>query len=182
VRAVVRFLLVVGRRGAGKGEFVEVARELGLPVYEMSFGLRKEMEEKGLKVDKESLPRYALSVREKHGYDYVARLAWRHLRGKEGLVVVSGVRSKEEVDFFSSKGLVLVLEIRAKDKLRFRRILQRGRDDDPKSYEEFLERERKEDALGLNEVIWIADIHMPNEGSLEEFRERARRFLRFVAR
>ncbi len=177
---MVRFLLVVGRRGAGKGEFVEVAKAMGIPVYEMSYGLRREMEEKGLKVDKESLPRYALKVREEHGYDYVARLAWKYLPAREGLVVISGVRSKEEVDFFATKGLVLVLEIRAKDRLRFQRVLQRGRDDDPKTYDEFLERERREDALGLNEVIWIADIHMSNEGPLEEFRGRAKRFLRFV--
>ena len=175
-----RFLLVVGRRGAGKGEILEVAKALGFPVYEMSYGLRKEMEEKGMEVNKETLPAYAMEVREKHGYDYVARLAWKYVKDLEGVVVISGVRSKEEVDFFSSKGPVLILEIKAKDKVRFERVLSRGREDDPKSYEEFLERERKEDALGLNAVIWLADVHMPNEGSLEEFRARAKRFLLFL--
>lgn len=173
-----KLLLVVGRRASGKGAFQEVAEELGIPCYEMSSVIFEWMEEEGVEVNNENTASFSLKVREMHGKDIVARKLSERLEGR--FAVVSGIRSKEEVEFFRQAHEALVLEIKAEESVRFRRLASRKRAQDPKTWEEFLKREEAEDALGLKEALSTADVCIENNGTLEEFKEKAERFLRFT--
>jgi dephospho-CoA kinase len=60
---------------------------------------------------------------------------------------------------------------------RYRRLLARGRPDDPIDRSMFDERDRRELAWGLGEVIAVADIMLLNEGTLEDLGDKSRDIL-----
>ncbi|NPB01945.1 MAG: flagellar hook-basal body complex protein FliE [Methanopyri archaeon] len=173
---------VVGLPGAGKTEFVRVAREEGLPVVIMGDAVRREAEKRGKDVGE-----VARELREKHGMEAVARLVIddirKHLEDAEA-VVVDGVRNPEEVEFFEKnlgEDSVVVVAVHASPDTRYRRLRRRGREDDPETRREFESRDRRELDFGIGEVISTADVMIVNERvSLEEFRRECRRVLKKI--
>ena len=65
--------------------------------------------------------------------------------------------------------------VHASRKDRYERIMARGREDVPESIEEFDSRDRKELDWGIGEIIAMSDIVIPNNSSLETFRQRIRK-------
>jgi dephospho-CoA kinase len=49
--------------------------------------------------------------------------------------------------------------------------VRRGRDDAPREWVEFADRDTREISWGIAEVIALADIMLVNESTLEDFRE-----------
>jgi dephospho-CoA kinase len=96
-----------------------------------------------------------------------------------GLIIIEGVRSRYEVDMFRERWGedFRIMAVHASPGTRFRRLLGRGRADDPKDRFGFEERDRRELAWGLGEVIAIADIMLLNEGTLEDMRGKTRDIL-----
>ena len=96
------------------------------------------------------------------------------------LFIVDGVRSLEEVEEFRKHYDTIVVAVHASPKTRFKRLLRRGRSDDPKTWEEFLERDLRELGWGLGSVIATADYMLVNEGSVRELQKAARRIVEEV--
>jgi len=169
---------VAGMPGAGKDVVREVARALGLPVVVMGDVVREEAERRGLRPTPGNLGSLMLRLREEEGPAAVARRCVPMIRGAGGAVVVDGVRSPEEVGEFRGcfPGFTVVA-VHSSPETRFRRLSQRGRSDDPRGRRAFAERDRRELGVGLGEVIATADRVIVNEGTLEEFRGRAREVL-----
>ncbi len=173
---------VVGLPGAGKTEFVRVAREEGLPVVIMGDAVREEARKRGKDVGE-----VAKELREKHGMEAVARLVIddirKHLK-KSKAVVVDGVRNPEEVEFFErslGEDSVIVVAVHASPDTRFKRLRKRGREDDPETRREFESRDKRELNFGIGEVISTADIMIVNERvSLDEFRKECRKVLKKI--
>jgi len=65
----------------------------------------------------------------------------------------------------------LVIAIDAPDELRRKRAISRGRTDDSKNLKDLKERDKREIHWGLQKVIADADIVIPNNGSLEDFKK-----------
>jgi dephospho-CoA kinase len=79
----------------------------------------------------------------------------------------------EEIEYFKKElGLdFFVVAIVAPDELRRKRAIARGRTDDSKDLKDLEERDKREISWGLQKVIADADIVIPNNGSLEDFRK-----------
>jgi len=163
-------ILVVGMPGSGKSVFSEAARELGIPAVSMGDVVRLEAAKRGLGQDAKTMAQLAKALREERGACAVAELALEHAPSAP-VVVVEGVRSLEEVEFFRRAfEKVLVVAIHSSPRTRFNRLVARRREDDPRGWEEFVERDRRELAMGIGEVIALADYVLVNEGvSREEF-------------
>ncbi|RME79380.1 MAG: dephospho-CoA kinase [Methanobacteriota archaeon] len=171
-----RIIVLTGRRAAGKGIFMEVAKERGIPVYEMSSVIFEWMEKEGIKVSNESTAAFSQRIRGQYGNDIVARKLIEKIE-EAPLIVISGARSKEEIGVFKKLGDVVVVEIEASTRVRYERTKERGREQDPKNYEEFVKRDEADNKLGQNDVLALADVKLKNEGSIEEFKEKVRDFL-----
>lgn len=91
----------------------------------------------GFPVDRENLLRLANELREEMGPDAVAKLVLASI-AEGSLYVIDGVRNLEEVNAFKSKANVILIAVHASPKERFRRLLSRGREDDPKTIKNFL--------------------------------------------
>ncbi|MCS7098895.1 MAG: AAA family ATPase, partial [Sulfolobales archaeon] len=126
--------------------------------------VRSRAAELGIEPTSENLARLAQEIRREFGPDVVAREVSKSFGSLSGVVVVDGVRSLDEVSYFSRIAPTVVVAVHASPRTRFERLRRRGREDDPHAYSSFLERDRGELELGLGSAIALADIVVVNEG------------------
>jgi dephospho-CoA kinase len=199
---------LVGLPGSGKGEASRVARQQGLTVLVMGDVIRQEADRMGLDATDGNLGRIGSALREKEGPEAVARrVLERAVASGEDTVVVDGLRSREEADYFATHAQQFhLVEICAPADERLRWLQARGRPDDPGSGlcgadEQDLDekiisccgepdgqaaaaleqRECREMGWGMSQAIEAASLKLINDGSLEEFRENFRRLLDILA-
>ena len=176
-----RLLCIAGKRASGKDVFASIAKEMGIPVYRMSDFVYELMDKEGIDKTSYSVREFSTRLREKHGKDIVARLAWEKIeKDKPEFCVVNGLRSVEEYEFFSSKAKALLIGIDAALRVRYKRVVKRKREEDPIAWEEFLRVERIENSWGLSKLMKNAHMYIRNEGSLEEFKRKAKAILGFI--
>ncbi len=182
----------VGLPGSGKGEASKIARELGLGVVVMGDVIRQEAARLDLEPTDQNLGRIGNALREKEGPEAIARKTLKMARktGRD-LVVVDGLRSWAEAEFFRSQAdEFYLIEVQAAAESRLGRLEMRGRPDDPKGCGEVKgkssaegraksnpaaaleERECREKGWGLARAMERADYRIDNSGSLEDLRRK----------
>jgi len=193
---------VTGMPGSGKGEAVEVARDLGIPVARMGDMIWEEVRARGLELEDGVVGSIATSMRSEHGPDIWARRTADHILSMlsdtwtDGstsdntsggasrlsghmLFMVDGLRTVPEVGLFKERfgPDFQVLAIHASPDTRFNRLLARARPDEVTDRTSFDGRDRRELDWGLGEAIALADHVVVNEGGQEEIRASVRSIL-----
>lgn len=180
--AMAKQLLIVGVTGMPGAGKTTAARHVasidgGYEVLSMGDVIREEVRRRGMPPGLESQLRVMELVRREHGPAALAALLEPRIRSAGAgtrAVILDGVRSPEEVERLRGMGRVRVLAIHASPQRRFEYLRRRGRQDDPRTWEEFVARDRAELALGIGNVIALADGMIVNEGiSVEELGGRA---------
>ncbi len=165
-----------GMPWSGKSEAVEIAKKKKLAVYRMGDFVWKEVERRGLSVNAENVGKVAQEMRKKYGKTVWAdKTVNQILRDKkESVIIIDGIRSIEEVQFFRSKlsTSFKLVAITTSDEQRHKRAKQRKRADDSASDKEIQERDDRERGWGLEQVIQEADILIDNDSTLESFHEK----------
>lgn len=162
-----RVIAISGMPGAGKSIASETARELGFEVLVLGDVIREETARRGLDPTPVNVGSVMLRIRQEEGPAAVAkRLAPKIEACSSTTVIVEGVRSEAELAELKSKFEVITIAIHASPKARFERLLSRGRSDDPKTWETFVERDHRELKVGLGHVIAMADIIVLNDGTI----------------
>ncbi|HUL39182.1 MAG TPA: AAA family ATPase, partial [Methanomassiliicoccales archaeon] len=172
-----RILVLAGMPGSGKEEFVLVARSLSYDVVRMGDVVRAEAAMRGVQNSDKGVGGFANSERQAHGYDIWAKRCLPCLKNRR--TIIDGSRGLDELEIFRRElgDKVELVAIHAPQKQRYQRLLERGREDAPKSWEEFLERDRRELSWGLGNLIAMADTMLVNEGDLEDFKRLCKEFL-----
>lgn len=165
---------VTGLPGSGKSVAARViAGELGAPVIVMGDLVRREARRRGA-TGPEGVERVAAELRREHGPAAVAVLAAREAPVERGFLVVDGVRSPEELDYFRGLGWRLVtVAVHSPPALRYQRLLARARPGET-SLEALRLRDESNLRLGVATVIALADIMIVNDSTLENLEEQAR--------
>jgi dephospho-CoA kinase len=193
----------VGMPGSGKSVASNVARNMGLEVVVMGDVIRWEAARLGLSPTDENLGNVGNILRAREGPKAVAKRTLELARrsGKD-LVVVDGLRSKEEVEFFRrNSDYFRLVEVCASAEARLSRIANRGRSDDANSEDEtkqgskivlscedrlqktaeaLAKRECRELGWGMCEAFNEADLRIDNNGDLDEFKAKVEAFLREI--
>ncbi|MCX8176447.1 MAG: AAA family ATPase [Candidatus Bathyarchaeota archaeon] len=172
----------MGLPGAGKTTFTKIAKEKGFFPIVMGDFVRKEAKKRGLPLNSESLGWLMFKLREEMGNDFLAKLTVEAIKKTENpLIIVDGIRTPSEVELFREKlkNFKLIV-IHASRENRFKRITKRKRSDDTKSWEKFMEREKREIMVGLEDAMMLADLSIQNNGSLDEFRQKIEDVLRRI--
>ncbi len=123
----------VGLPGSGKGEASQIARLHGLAVVVMGDVIRREAARQGLEPTDQNLGRIGNALRAAEGPDVVAKKTFERAlaTGKE-VVVVDGLRSRAEADFFRAHADEFhLVEVCAPVQARLKWLAARGRSDDP---------------------------------------------------
>ena len=189
-----KIIAFVGLPGSGKGVASDVARKMGLTVLVMGDIIRLEAARLGLPPNDESLGMVGNMLRAQDGPQAVAQRILEKAKGTgEDTVIVDGLRSKAEADFFRAhSGEFHLVEIYAPSDARLRWIMTRGRSDDPvhgggdavgdenlissadladrQMVTAFEKRDGREQGWGICEAIKEADLKLSNEGDLQSFR------------
>lgn len=173
-----KVIAISGMPGAGKGVASEAAKLLGLDVLVLGDVIREETQRRGLEPTPKNIGAVMLQVREDEGLAAVAKRLLPKIEAcRSGVVIVEGIRGLQELTELESKYDVLTLAVHASPKIRYQRLVSRGRSDDPKSWETFHERDNRELNVGLGHVIALADILVVNEGSIDELQARVKEIL-----
>jgi dephospho-CoA kinase len=170
-----KIIAFTGMPASGKSEAVQLAKDKGISVIRMGDMVWEETKRQGKPLDDKNVGEIAYSMREKHGMNiWAKRTAEKiHSLKKSPLLVIDGVRNMEEIEYFKKElgRDFLVIAIDAPDELRRKRAISRGRTDDSKNLKDLEERDKREIRWGLQKVIADADIVIPNNGSLEDFKK-----------
>jgi len=181
-------VIVTGMPGSGKSRIVEEFEKRGFPSVSLGDIVREETLKRGLALTKENVAKVSIRLRQELGQNAVAKLAVEKVRkllkGKD-VVVIDGVRSLDEVGTFRSAfpgEEIIIIAVHTPPKQRFERLKARGRHDDPRSWEEFEERDWKELKFGIGNVIAMADHMIVNDGSKEEYEKRVETLVEEIIR
>lgn len=168
--------------GSGKSSLASVLKESGFAAVEMGQIVRNMMKKEHIKIDNHTLRIFALQLREKHGSMAVAKLTVREIHRRKGDIAVVGIRSKKEIDYFRKhiKDRMYVISITAPPMVRYKRMLQRSRMDDMKSYEDFLWREKKELRYGVKGAMSDADFIISNAGERKTLSKNAKELVALI--
>jgi dephospho-CoA kinase len=160
---------ITGMPGAGKSTAAKALVEKGWKRVIMGDVIREETKRRGLAPDSKNTGEVMRSLRQERGEAAVAELCLEAMR-KVGpdKVVVDGIRSTSEVKTFRQSAEVILIAVQASQRRRFTLLKERGRSDDPLSYEMFLKREERELEVGIGDAIALADEVVSNEHATPE--------------
>lgn len=155
---------LTGMPGAGKSTIAEgLKKSEGYHVINMGDAIRAEAYQRGLEASRENLAKIMLELREKNGPGAVAELIKPEiLSSQTNVILIDGVRSNEEIQVLQTVGNVKLLSIHASVDTRFDFLSKRGRSDDPKSIENFEERDTREIKVGISASIALANETISN--------------------
>jgi len=173
----VKVLGALGLNGSGKDTVVDYLSQkhgwhkvsLGDITRELAIRLNKPLSSESLhEITRQYIAKQGDRVFSRMAVEKIRANGWRR-------IAVSGIRSEADAltfqnEFESAFFLVLV---ECPDEMRFKRMVSRSEDRDPKSFEDFLVREREEEEIfKLSKTFPYAKYKIVNDGTLEEFHSR----------
>lgn len=162
-------LLVTGMPGAGKEEFLTVARKMNIPFLRMGDIVRNLYSDNDVEKNEGiSLGQFADRERKLYGRNIWANRALEEMSGD--LFLIDGCRSMDEVvSYRELTSNVKIVAIHSSPNTRYERLVKRDRDDAPKDLKDFESRDKREISWGLGEVIAQSDIMIVNSTTLDNF-------------
>jgi dephospho-CoA kinase len=175
-----RLILLTGMAGSGKTTLSGIIRESRLRVITMGDVIRELAKQKGLEPTRENIGHLAEEIR-KEGQEAVARRCVEMLkREPDSLIVVDGIRSLAEVDAFKEEFDVVLIALWASPLSRYKRLTRRGRSDDPKTWEEFKDREYRELGFGIGDAIASSDYMIKNDDGIDTLKPAFEEIMRLI--
>ncbi|HEY6283087.1 MAG TPA: AAA family ATPase [Nitrososphaerales archaeon] len=166
---MIRIVAITGMPGAGKSTAAQALVQKGWKRVVMGDVIRSETKRRGLEPDAKNTGDVMKLLRKELGDAAVADLCLKEIE-KTGAkkVVVDGIRSMAEVDEFRKGADVLLVAVHASPARRFELLKDRGRKDDPLTYDMFVQRDRRELGVGIAEAIALADETISNQHTTPE--------------
>lgn len=163
----------VGKFGVGKGFAVDYLKNKhGFYASSCSDRIREEILRNNQEITRENLQVTAGRLRTEFGPTVLAERTWKYIEESNNhKTVIDSIRSVAEVEYLKKQQNFYLISLNAPQRLRFERMVSRGNFGDPKTWEEFLvaeERDDNKDGRSINEAMSLADFKIKNEGSEEE--------------
>lgn len=178
---------LTGRNGSGKGEVAKFLQERGFHYFSLSDVLREEAARNHLPVTRDNLVQLGNQMRSEHGPGILAERVFARLDPEKNYVIDS-VRHPSEVQVLRRRSDFYLAYVEAPERLRFERLKERMRENDPKTFEEFQSLEEKEAQSAkasdqqLDQAISLADVTLENGGGLEALHEKVKEVILDLSR
>jgi len=155
--------------GAGKSTIADGLKSKGYEIINMGNAVRNEAKRRNLEPTGSNLGKLMLELREKNGPGAVAELVKLEIENsKSNVIIIDGIRSSPEIEVLKNYGKVKLLAIHASINTRFGFLKNRGRSDDPKTKENFEERDTRELGVGISNPIALSDDAISNNNLTKE--------------
>lgn len=144
---------VVGQIASGKGVLVNwLTGHLGFVSFSLSSIVHFELEKKGKAgFTRQTLQDVGDKLRRVHGDDVLAHRIMSQCRGRVSRpIIIEGIRNPAEIEFLKKNKNFILIGVKAIRELRFKRVLSRNKQWDPKNYEDFLKVDRRDLGVGQN--------------------------------
>jgi len=168
---------VTGKYCSGKSTVCDYLKSKSFYYKSLSDALREILKKEGIPETRENLIVKGNELREKQGNSALAKMLIGNLKRDKNYVIDS-LRNPDEIKAFQDLGNFHLWGIAAPEEKRFERILERKREGDPKSIEEFREFEaretasKNESAQQLGKCAEMAEHNIVNDGSVAELFEK----------
>jgi len=166
-----------GRIGAGKETLTSFLREKGFVYFETSALLKEELAKRSLEITRWNMQNLADSMREKGGAGAVMKLLLdKASKDKTKNYIFDSLRNAGEAEFLknNAKDFILI-GVDAPQKMRFERMMKRAKPSDPKTWEEFLKVDERDNFDTTNpygqqtgRLLEVSDFVIVNKGSLKD--------------
>lgn len=162
---------LVGQNCAGKDTAANYLVSKGFVRYSLSDYLRGELEKQGVTPTRDNLIALGNKFREEKGAGYLSEKALEAIGQGKNYVIVS-IRNPEEARVLMRRPDFVLVAMEAPARVRFERMLARKREEDPKTFEEFMNLEDTENAggarLSVSDTMAMAKHHLNASGSIDE--------------
>ncbi len=166
---------ITGTLGAGKGTIVDYLTEnQGFRHYSVRSFLIKEIEKRGLEVNRDSMTSVANDLRALNSPSFIVDQLFVEASETEGNAVIESIRTPGEVESLKQNGDFYLFAVDADPEIRYERILARKSETDNVSFEEFKANEEREmtstdpHKQNLLKCREMADFVLNNDGSLKD--------------
>ncbi len=171
---------VSGTIASGKGIIADILREKGFVYLSLSDELRLLAKERGIEITRENLQNLGDEMRAKEGKGFLAKLVSKRIvENNYENVVVDGIRNPGEIEELKKMNNFILISVDAAREIRFQRILERDREKDPRTWEEFILVDNRDRGIGqlstgqaVEECMKAANYKITNEGNFDEIRKK----------
>ncbi len=163
-----------GLPGSGKSTVLKAIEDLGI-IITMGDVIRNEAKRRNIAPSDDNLGKIALELRKYYGPEIIAEKCVNLIKKLESEVCfIDGLRSMAEVKVFRKYWKFPLIVTVVDEKIRYDRLSNRKRPDDPNSLSEIQDRDQREIRFGLNEVIKNANYKINNNLSEEDVQQEIR--------
>ncbi len=168
---------LTGKNAAGKSTVAGILKKKGFYYFSLSDAIRDEADRQGKDHSRHVLIAIGNELRQKFGPSVLADRIIEKIKAGENkgqkLFVVDSIRNPAEINALRRLSGFQLWAIDADAKLRYKRARARGRNENAKTFEEFLENERTENsssknAQQLDNCMKMADFVIVNDSSIDD--------------
>lgn len=176
---------VVGQIACGKGVLKDfLIEQSGFTSFSLSSIVHDELEKKGIKqFTRATLQDIGDELRKEYGDDVLAKRAIKRLKMKDlrlkNRVVIEGIRNTGEIEYLKKLPHFILIGVKAKRELRFKRLLKRTKPWDPKTWNEFLVVDRRDLGIGqktegqqVGKCLAYCDYMLTNDKDIGDFQRK----------
>jgi dephospho-CoA kinase len=165
---------VCGRVAAGKEALTQFLRDQGIEYHQSSDMIKDGLDELNMEITRENMQNLADEWRGEHGAGVLMK-KFLEREDRAELCIIDSLRNAGEVDFMREKcPSFILIGVDAPQKIRFERMLSRGKPSDPKTWEEFLKMDKRdnfdeENPMGqqTGKCLEAADFVITNDSDLD---------------
>ncbi|MBU0532235.1 AAA family ATPase [Candidatus Micrarchaeota archaeon] len=168
---------LTGENCAGKSTVAEYLKKKSFYYFSLSDVIREELKAEGKAVTREKLIVKGNELREHSGPGVLGRKIAEKIQEDKNYVVDS-IRNPAEVEELKKSGRFFLFYITAPAEVRFERVKARQREEDPQTYDAFIEIEKLEmkneekTKQNLKDTFVLAERTIVNDGSLRELQDK----------
>ena len=166
---------LTGSLAAGKGSVSDFLKKKGFVYTSLSNELREFAKEHKIEITRKNLQDLGNKLREERGPGVLANLIIEKINNQNfEKVIVDGVRNPSEVHALKGMKNFFLVSVDAPAQLRFKRMIERDRESDPKTWEEFIQVDQRDKGFGeglngqaVGKCMDMADFTFINDGDYE---------------
>lgn len=168
---------LTGENCAGKSTVAEYLMKKGFYYFSLSDVIREELKAEGKGITRENLIEKGNALREKFGPGILGKKAAQKVQ-KDKNYCIDSIRNPAEVEELKKLGRFFLFYVTAPEDVRFGRVKARRREEDPQTFDAFMEIEKLEmenaekTKQNLKATFAMAQKKVVNDGSLTDLFEK----------
>ena len=172
---------ITGYNASGKDTVALYLTKRGFAHYSLSDEIREEAKKKKIKITRDNLIKLGNELRERFGPSILAERVKNKLKQNQDYVITS-IRNPAEAQALAEDPQFILIAVTADKKKRFELLKKRAKEEDPKTFEEFVAKEKMEESSDphkqqLHIIHKMAKITIKNDSTIDDLQAKVDKVL-----